>query len=73
MRTLEVIKSDHEMYVATLDVPDFVEVVYSAVEYDTLTKDNAVSIVCYRTKDGMTHQAKLTNGDVFVRRSVSKY
>lgn len=73
MRTLSTVKSGDEMFVGTVNVPDVTEILYSAVEYDTLTKENVVSIVCYRTKDGMTHQAEINGDDVRVRRSVGKY
>lgn len=71
MRSLKLVKEDHPMYFVPKQ--DGVEHVYSAIEYDTLTKENMVAIVCYRTKDGLTHQAVLVNGEECVRASRLKF
>lgn len=75
-RTLETIP------LASLVPPsDSVEHVYSALEYDTGTMENGVFLVCYRTKDGLTHQAEV-HGETYeaehgtkfkIRKSVKKF
>lgn len=47
------------------------ELVYSAVE--TSDDGSALDVICYRTKDGMTHSAVLLPGGWHVRRSVAPF
>ena len=69
IRTINVIEKE------SLPVPEgAIEHVYSAIEYDHLTKENQINLVCYRTKDGLTHQAICYSDGTFeLRKSVVKF
>lgn len=71
MYTLIKVEPDHAMYVTP--PVDSVEHVYSAIEYVTADVSTAKPIVCYRTKDGLTHTAEVMNGSYVVRTSVSPH
>ena len=71
MYTLIKVEADHPLYVTP--PTDSVEHVYSAIEYETSDPSTARSIVCYRTKDGLTHLAEAKDGNYSVRASVSPH
>jgi len=70
MRTLKIVEGVHTTYDK---IDGAVEHVYTAVEFDTATGENLIDLVCYRTKDNMTHLAEVTADGVVVRKSVPKF
>lgn len=71
MFTLIGVGSDHPLYVEP--PADSVEHVYSAIEWINDDVSTAYSVVCYRTKDGMTHQAVVKDGNFAIRKSVKPF
>lgn len=71
MFTLKSVASDHPLYIEP--PKDAIEHVYSAIEYTVGNESNASSIVCYRTKDGLTHQAVSKDGCLVIRKSVKPF
>lgn len=72
MRTLKLVTPEHPLYV---EAPkDSVDHVYSAIEYVLDDEQTALPVVCYRTKDGVTHQAVVTvAGGYTIRKSVKPF
>ncbi len=71
MYTLRAIGSSHPLY--ALPPANSVEHVYSAIEFTANDESAAYSVVCYRTKDGVTHQATIKDGAFTIRKSVSPF
>ena len=71
MFTLICVGADHPLYVEP--PTDSVEHVYSAIEWINDDVSTAYSVVCYRTKDGMTHQAVVKDGNLAIRKSVKPF
>ncbi len=67
MRTLKVIGEDHPMHRTVPVGGKIAEVVYSAVEFDTATGADQVSLVCYRDKSGTTYLSEVDASIVSVR------
>lgn len=71
MFTMTVVGPDHPLYIKPPE--NAIEHVYSAVEFETANPLNAWSVVCYRTEDGMTHQAVVKDGEITIRKSVKPF
>jgi hypothetical protein len=71
MFTMTVVGPDHPLYIEP--PKDVAEHVYSAVEFETANPSNAWSVVCYRTKDGLTHQAVGKDCYSVIRKSVKPF
>ncbi len=70
MHTLKIVEGVHALY---SKIEGATEHVYTAVEFDTATGENLIDLVCYRTKDNMTHLAEVTADGFVVRKSVPKF
>lgn len=69
--TLSVVKENDISEEIVKAISGYTETVYLAVE---ITGSEALkSIICYRTKDSVTHQAELRDGELVVRVSVPKF
>ena len=71
MFTLRSVSPAHLLYVEP--PKDSVEHVYSAVEWEYNDESTAYPVVCYRTKDGMTHQAVFLSGEYAIRKYVKPF
>ena len=69
--TLYAVGPDHPLYV--LPPKESLEHVYSAIEFPHGKEDEAIAIVCYRTKDKVTHQASVTSEGYTIRKSVAAF
>lgn len=69
--TTSVVGPDHPLYVEP--PKNSVEHVYSAIEWINGDKSTAYPVVCYRTKDGMTHGAVFKDGEYIIRKSVKPF
>lgn len=71
MFTMTVVGPDHPLYIEP--PKDSMEHVYSGIEFEKSNPSYVWSVVCYRTKDGMTHGAIFKDGNFTIRKSVKPF
>lgn len=71
MFTLTAVGPNHPLYIEP--PKDSVDHVYSAIEFEHGKESEPYPVVCYRTKDGITHQAVFIMGEYVIRKSVKPF